>query len=96
LDFATIVIEPAAVAVLVLSIHRQRRIYYALASLVVVLIFSLILSQALLMSKLLSKLSKAANIFENFTWYFSLSAITVYDCSSNGFAGSNLAWSMDV
>jgi hypothetical protein len=36
--------------------------------------FSLILSQALLMSKLSSKLSKAANLFEISIWYFSLTS----------------------
>jgi hypothetical protein len=35
---------------------------------------SLILSQALLMSKLSSKLSKAANLFEISTWYFPLTS----------------------
>jgi hypothetical protein len=36
--------------------------------------FSLIVSQELLMSKLSSKLSKAANLFESSTWYFSLTS----------------------
>jgi hypothetical protein len=36
--------------------------------------FSLILPQALLMLKLSSKLSKAVNLFEISTWYFSLTS----------------------
>jgi hypothetical protein len=47
--------------------------------------FSLILSQALLMSKLSSKLSKAANLFEISTWYFSLTS------TSSSFFRSNLS-----
>jgi hypothetical protein len=42
--------------------------------------FSLILSQALLMSKLSSKLSKAANLFDISTWYISLT------CTSSRFS----------
>jgi hypothetical protein len=37
--------------------------------------FSLILPQALLMSKLSSKISKAANLFEISTWYFSFTSM---------------------
>jgi hypothetical protein len=40
--------------------------------------FSLILSQALLMSKLSSKLSKAANLLEISTWYFSLTSVSTF------------------
>jgi hypothetical protein len=47
--------------------------------------FSLILSQALLMSKLSSKLSKAANLFEISGWYFSLTS------TSSSFFRSNLS-----
>jgi hypothetical protein len=47
--------------------------------------FSLIFSQALLMSKLSLKLSKAANVFEISTWYFSLTSI------SSRFLRSNLS-----
>jgi hypothetical protein len=39
--------------------------------------FSLILSQASLVSKLSSKLSRAANLFEISTWYFSLTSISL-------------------
>jgi hypothetical protein len=39
--------------------------------------FSLILSEALLMSKLSSKLSKAANLFEISTLYFSLTSMSL-------------------
>jgi hypothetical protein len=42
-----------------------------------VLLFSLILSQALLMSKLSSNLSKAANLFQISTWYFSLTSTSL-------------------
>jgi hypothetical protein len=64
-------------ACFILSIHHQTMVFYALAfnildSLAEVLIFSLIISQALLTSKLSYKLSKVANLFENSTWYFSL------------------------
>jgi hypothetical protein len=41
-----------------------------------VLMLSLTLSQILLMSKLSSKLPKAANLFEISTWYFSLTSTT--------------------
>jgi hypothetical protein len=54
-------------------------------SLAEVLMFSLILSQALLMSKLSSKLSKAENLFEISTWYFSLTSM------SSSFSRSNLS-----
>jgi hypothetical protein len=47
--------------------------------------FSLILSQALLMSELSSKLSKAANLFEISTWYVSLTS------TSSSFFRSNLS-----
>jgi hypothetical protein len=46
--------------------------------------FSLILYQALLMSKLSSELSKAADLFEISTWYFSLTS------TSSNFFRSNL------
>jgi hypothetical protein len=49
---------------------------YPRLSLAEVFIFSLILSQALLMLKLSSKQSKAANLFENSTWYFSLTSVS--------------------
>jgi hypothetical protein len=39
--------------------------------------FSLILSQALLMSKLSSKLSEAANLFEIPSWYFSVTSTSL-------------------
>jgi hypothetical protein len=58
---------------------------YPRLSLAEVLMFSLILSQALLMSKLSSKLSKAANLFEISTWYFSLTS------TSSSFFRSNLS-----
>jgi hypothetical protein len=47
--------------------------------------FSLILSQVLVMSKLSSKLYKAANLFEISTWYFSLIS------TSSSFFRSNLS-----
>jgi hypothetical protein len=47
--------------------------------------FSLILSQALLMSKLSSKLSKAAHLFDISIWYFSLTSM------SSSFFRSNLS-----
>jgi hypothetical protein len=47
--------------------------------------FSLTLSQALLMSKLSSKLSETANLFEISTWYFSLTS------TSSSFFRSNLS-----
>jgi hypothetical protein len=45
--------------------------------------FSLILSQALLMLKLSSKLSKAVNLFEISTWYFSLTSMSLSFFRSN-------------
>jgi hypothetical protein len=45
--------------------------------------FSIIHSQALLMSKLSSKLSKAANLFEISTWYFSLTSMSLNFFRSN-------------
>jgi hypothetical protein len=48
--------------------------WYHRFSLAEVLKFSLILSQALLMLKLSSKLSKDANLFEIPTWFFSLNS----------------------
>jgi hypothetical protein len=60
-------------------------LWYPGLSLVEVLIFSLILSQASLMSKLSSKLCKAANLFEISTWYSSLTS------TSSSFFRSNLS-----
>jgi hypothetical protein len=45
--------------------------------------FSLIISQALLMSELSSKLSKAVNLFEISTWYFSLTSTSLSFFRSN-------------
>jgi hypothetical protein len=47
--------------------------------------FSLTLTQALLISKLSSKLSKAANIFQISTWYFSLTSMSSRFFRSNLF-----------
>jgi hypothetical protein len=49
-------------------------LWYPRLSLAEVLIFSLILFQALLMSKLSSKLPEVANLFEISTWYCSLTS----------------------
>jgi hypothetical protein len=57
--------------------------WYPRFSLAKVLMFSLILSQALSMSKLSSKLSKAANLFEISTWYFSLTSTSLSFFRSN-------------
>jgi hypothetical protein len=50
--------------------------WYPRLSLAEVLMFSLILFQELLMSKLSYNLSKAANLFEIFIWYFPLTSMS--------------------
>jgi hypothetical protein len=61
-------------------------LWYPRLSLAEVLMFSVILSQALI-SKLSFKLSKAANLFEISTWYFSLTSM------SSSFFRSNISTS---
>jgi hypothetical protein len=59
LEFATIVISPASIGLLILSIHDQTMVYYTMACNILYFLwlrswYCLILSQALLMSKLSS------------------------------------------
>jgi hypothetical protein len=58
-------------------------LWYPWFSFAVFLIFFLILSQVLLTSKFSSKFSKAANLFEISTWFFSLSSMSSNFLSSS-------------
>jgi hypothetical protein len=57
--------------------------WYHRFSLAEFLMFSIIVFQALLMSELSSKLSKAANLFQISTWYFSLTSMSLRFFKSN-------------